>query len=96
VDLCPEYETLGVHKEVALAALDLLYTVVTTLFSAHSPVVLTDWLSTMPATGLSISLQANSQTFSDSLVDPSPRAIDAPFSEVVVVDGGPSRKVVRE
>jgi hypothetical protein len=36
MDLCPKYETLGVHQEVALAALDLLSTVVAALFSAHS------------------------------------------------------------
>ena len=44
---------------------------------------------------LRVSFQANQQTFSDSPVNPLPDAIHAPLSEVVV-NGGPSRKVVRE
>jgi hypothetical protein len=44
---------------------------------------------------LRISAQANPEAFSDGSVDPLPGAVDTPFSEVVV-DGGPSRKVVRE
>ena len=59
---------------MALAALDLLSTVVTTLFSAHSGSL--DRLAIHDAcTGLRVSFQANSQTFSDSLVDPSPSTI---------------------
>ena len=36
MDLHPNYETLGVHEQVALATLDLLASIVATLFSAHS------------------------------------------------------------
>src|SRR5829696_6156635 len=79
---------------MTLSALDLLSTVVATLLSAHSGGL--DRLTIHnPRARLRIPLQANPQTFSDSPVDPCPGAIDAPFPEVVV-NGGPSRKVVRE
>jgi hypothetical protein len=51
VDLGFEYETLCVHQDMALTALDLLASVVTALCSAPTAVLLTDWLSTMPALG---------------------------------------------
>ncbi len=47
MDLCLEDETLSVHEQVALAALDLLTSVVAALFSPPTPVVLTDWLPTL-------------------------------------------------
>jgi hypothetical protein len=60
MDLCLEDETFGVHEQVALAALDLLATVIATFFSAHSRSL--DRLAIHDArTGLRISLQANSQ-----------------------------------
>ena len=73
MDLCLEDETLSVHEQVALAALDLLTSVVAALFSAHCSGL--DRLAVHYAcTGLRISVQANPQTFSDSLVDPFPGA----------------------
>jgi hypothetical protein len=94
VDLRLEYETLSVHQDVALATLDLLSTVVAALFSSHAGTLERLAIDDASA-GLRVPLQANAQTFSDSPVDPFPSAIDAPFSEVVV-NGGPSRKVVGE
>jgi len=51
MELYLENEALGVHQQVALTAFGLLTTVVASLFATHSPVVLTDWLSTTPALG---------------------------------------------
>ena len=36
VDLCPEYEPLGVHQQVSLMALDLLAAVVSSFFPAYA------------------------------------------------------------
>src|SRR5215213_10318942 len=92
MNLCLEDETLGVHQQVTLTAFDLLATVVAALFSAHTSGL--DRLTIHYAgTRLGISLQADSQTFSDSPIDPLPGAVDAPFSEIVI-DSRPSRKVV--
>jgi hypothetical protein len=89
VDLGFEYETLCVHQDVALAALDLLATIVTALLCATL-----DRLGINQASaGLCISVQANPQAFSYSPVDPFPGTVDAPGSEVVV-NGRPSREVV--
>jgi hypothetical protein len=94
MDLRLEDETFSVHQQVALAALDLLAPVIATFFSAHRGSL--DRLTIHDArTGLRIPLQANSQAFPDSPVDALPGTVYAPGSEVVV-DGGPSRKVVRE
>jgi hypothetical protein len=79
---------------MALATLGLLSTVVAALFSAY-PSALDRLAIDNARARLGISVQANSQALSDSLVDPFPGTIYAPFSEVVV-NGGPSRKVVRE
>ena len=64
------------------------------LFSAHSGCLHRLGIHHARA-GLRIPLQADPQAFADGLVDPFPGTVDAPFSEVVV-DGRPSRKVVRE
>jgi len=94
MDLCLEDETLGIHQKVTLTAPNLLASVVTTLFSAHSGRF--DRLTVHYAgAGPRISLQANPQTFSESSIDALPGAVYAPLSEVVV-DGGPSREVVRQ
>src|SRR5687767_6473300 len=88
MDLRPDYETLGVHEQVALATLDLLASIVATLFSAHSGSL--DGLGIHYArAGLRVSFQANPQTFSESSIDPLPSAVDAPGSEIVI-DSGPS------
>jgi hypothetical protein len=88
MDLCLEHESFGVYEQMPLTAFDLLTSVVAALFCAHSGTL--DRLAIDNAcTGLRVSFQANSQTFSDSLVDLSPSAIDAPLSEVVI-DGRPS------
>src|SRR5688572_5056722 len=89
-----EDETLSVHQDVTFPALDLLSTVVTPILSTHCGTL--DRLRIHHASaGLGISVQANSQTFADSPVDPLPGAVDTPLPEVVV-DGGPSRKIVWE
>jgi len=79
---------------MALAALYLLASVVTALFSAHCGTL--DRLGiNHPCTGLRISFQANLQAFADSLVDPFPGTVDTPLSEIAI-DGGPARKVMRK
>jgi hypothetical protein len=94
MDLRLEYETFGIYQDVTLTALDLLPSVVTALFSAHSG-TLDSLRIHYASTGLRISFQANPQAFTDSPVDLFPGSVDAPFSKVMV-DGGPSREVVRE
>src|SRR5215217_8375440 len=94
MDLCLEHETLGVYQQVTLTALNLLASVVTTLFSAHSGRF--DRLGIHYAcAGLRISLQANPQAVSETSIDTLPGAVYAPSSEVVI-DRGPSREVVRK
>jgi hypothetical protein len=94
VDLGFEHKAFGVHQDVTLSAFDLLGSVVTTLFSAYCGTL--DRLGiNHTCAGLGISPQANPKAFSDSPVDPLPGAIDTPLSEIVV-DGGPSRKVMRK
>src|SRR5215217_1908720 len=90
LDLGLEHETLGVHQDVALTAFYLLSTVVSTLFSAHSGALDRLGVHHPGTTGLWISVQANPKALADSPVDPLPGAIDTPFSEIVVVEGGPS------
>src|SRR5215213_9333844 len=92
MDLHLEDETLSVHQDVALTALDLLASVVAALFSAHRGTL--DRLAIHHArAGLRIPPQAHPQPFADGPVDPLPGAVDTPSSEVVV-DGGPPGKVV--
>ena len=68
MDLCLEHESFGVYEQMPLTAFDLLTSVVAALFCAHSGTL--DRLAIDNAcTGLRVSFQANSQTFSDSLVD---------------------------
>ena len=94
VNLRLEHESFGVYEQMSLTTFDLLASVVTTFFSAHSSSL--DRLTVYYAgTGLRVSLQSHPQAFPDSSVDPFPSTIDTPFSEVVV-GGGPSRKVMRE
>jgi hypothetical protein len=74
---------------VALAAIDLLATIVTALLCATL-----DRLGINHAcAGLWISVQANPEAFLYSPVDPFPGTVDAPGSEVVV-NGRSSREVV--
>jgi hypothetical protein len=71
VDLGLEYETLGVHQDVAFSAFDLLASVVTPLFPAYRGAL--DRLGIHYArAGLRIPLQANPQPFTDGAVDPLP------------------------
>src|SRR5215204_397202 len=64
VDLCFEYEALGVHQQVTLAALDLLSTVETALFPAH-PGRFDRLAIHYPGAGLGIPVQANAQTLTN-------------------------------
>jgi hypothetical protein len=50
MDLGSEHQTLPIYEQMALSALDLLAAIVSSL-SPPTPVVFTDWLSTMPALG---------------------------------------------
>jgi hypothetical protein len=94
MDLCFEDESFRVHQQVTLTTLDLLTSVVTTLFSAYCGRF--DRLRIHYArAGLGIPLQTDPQTFPDGPVDLFPGTVYAPGSEVVV-NGRPSRKVVRE
>ncbi len=87
-----EYEAFGVYQQMSLAALDLLASVITSIFSAYCATL--DRLGIHHASaGLRIPLQANPKAFTDSPIDPLPGAVDAPSSEVVI-DRGPSREVV--
>src|SRR5215207_723831 len=75
-----------------LAALDLLATVVTALFSPYRGRL--DRLRIHHScAGLRIPFQANPEVFAESPVDLLPGTVYAPFSEVVV-DGGPPREVM--
>ena len=49
-----------------------------------------------PRWALRISFQAHSQTFSEGSIDPLPATVDTPSSEVVVVEGRPTRELVRQ
>ncbi len=91
-----EHEAFGVHQDMALTSFDLLASYsISVLFSAHRGSL--DQLRIHhPGTGLRISPQADPKALADSLVDPLPGAIDPPLSEIVVIDGGPSREVVRK
>jgi hypothetical protein len=88
------YETLGVHQKMTLTSFDLLAAVVAPILSAHCSTLHRLGIHNASA-GLWISRQANSQTLPDSPVDALPGTVDAPLSEIVV-NGGPSRKVVRK
>jgi hypothetical protein len=69
-------------------------TVVTVLFSAYCGTL--DRLRLHHArAGLRIAVQEDPQAFADSPVDPLPSTIDTPLSERVV-NGGPSREVLRK
>jgi hypothetical protein len=46
-----EHQSLRVHQDVTLTSFDLFGPVVTALSLPPTPVVLTDWLSTMAALG---------------------------------------------
>jgi hypothetical protein len=46
-----EHQALLIREQMALSALHLLAAVVSTLLSSYTGVLLTDWLSTMPALG---------------------------------------------
>ena len=66
VDLGFEHESFGVYEQMSLTAFDLLTTVVTAFLSTHACGL--DRLGIHYArTGLRISLQSDSQSFSDSL-----------------------------
>jgi hypothetical protein len=94
VDLGFEHETLGVYEQVTLTALDLLGSVLTAIFSAYCGTL--DRLGIHhPGTWLGISLQANPKAFSYGPIDTLPGAVDTPLPKVVV-DGGPSRELVRQ
>jgi len=94
VDLRLEDETLSVHQDVTFTPFDLLASVVTPIFSAHRGAL--DRLGILhPGTGLGISVQANPEALAYGPIDPLPGNIDTPLSEVVV-DGGPSREIVRK
>jgi len=94
VDLGFEHESFGVYQQMAFSAADLLATIVTAFLSAY-PGTLYRLGIHYAGTGLRISLQADPQAFPDCRIDPLPGAVDAPLSEVMV-DGGPSRKLVRK
>jgi hypothetical protein len=94
VDLCLEHETLCVHQDVALTPFDLLASVVTSIFCAYRGGLDRPRIH-HASTRLWISLQTNPQAFADGPVDLLPGTVYAPFSEIVV-DGGPSREVVRK
>jgi hypothetical protein len=79
---------------MTLSTIDLLASIVTAFLSAY-PASLDRLGIYYPGAGLRISLQANSETFPDSSIYALPGTVDAPFSEIVV-DGGPSREVVRK
>jgi|SRR5688500_5437017 hypothetical protein len=72
VELGFEYETLGVHQDVALTPFDLLASVLTALLSAHRGAL--DRLAIHHActTGLGIPVQANPKALSNGPVDPLP------------------------
>jgi hypothetical protein len=79
---------------MTLATFDLLAAVVTAFLSAHARSL---YRLAVHYAGprLGISLQAHPQAFPDGPIDLLPGAVYAPFPEVVV-DGRPSRKVVRK
>ena len=89
-----EHQSLGVHQQVTLAALDLLATIITALLSTYASRL--DRLGIHYASGrLRVSLQADPKAFAERSIDPLPSAVDTPFPEVPV-NGGPSREVVRQ
>src|SRR5918998_2197625 len=79
---------------MALAAFDLLGSVVATFFSSHSG-RLHRLAIYYPRAGLGVPLLANPHSLAQGGVHPFPSAIQAPGAEVVV-DGFPRRKVVWE
>jgi hypothetical protein len=80
---------------MALTPLHLLAPVEAPLFSAH-PGALYGLAIHHARAGLRISAQANPKAFTECTVDPLEGAIDTPFAEVVVVNGGPPGEVVGE
>src|SRR3990170_4804871 len=94
VDLRFEHETLRVHQDVALASLDLLAPVVTSIFSAHRGGLNRLGIHHARA-GLRAPFKADPQPFAAGPVDPLEGAVDPPGPKIMV-DGGPSRKVVGE
>jgi hypothetical protein len=83
-----EDEAFGVHQNVALTSLDLLASVITSIFSTYSGSFNRLGIDYASA-GLRIPLQAHPQAFSYGPIDPLPGTVDAPLSEVVVINGGP-------
>ena len=78
-----EYETLGVHQDVALTSFDLLAAVIAPILSPYCSTLHRLGIHHACA-GLWMSPQANPEAFSYSPVDMLPGAIDTPLSEIVV------------
>jgi len=96
VDLDLEHEAFGVYQQVTLSALDLLASYsITSIFPAYRGGLYRLGIHHARA-GLWISFQANPKAFADGPVDLLPSTVDTPLSEIVVIDGGPSRKVMRK
>jgi hypothetical protein len=97
LDLCAvnpsfEHQTLGVHQQVALSALDLLATIVSSFISAHPGRF--DRLAIYDARArLRVSLEANSHPLAQGSVHPFPGSIHSPETEVMV-DGLPGWEVM--
>jgi hypothetical protein len=95
VDLGFEHESFGVYQQMSLTALDLLASYsITAFLSAHACALERLGIHYAGAE-LRISLQSDPQAFPNCCIDPFPGAVDTLLSEVVV-DGGPSRKLVRK
>ena len=84
-------KTFGVHQQLPLPAADLLTTVVSSRFSAHSA-RLCRLRVHYPGTGLGNSPEPSAQELADSVVHSFPSAVEAPSSEVMV-DGAPRWEV---
>jgi hypothetical protein len=87
-----DHQSLRVHQDVALSALHLLGSVVTTLVPTHSGGL--DRLAIhYGRAGLRVSVEADSHTLAQGGMHPLPGAVQTPGAEVVV-DGLPRREVV--
>ena len=86
-------QSLGVDHEMALASLHLLASIIPAL-TTHTR-GLHRWTINAARTGLRIPTQAPAQPLSQGGVDPLPRSIPPPSSEIVV-DGLPRRPFLRQ
>ena len=96
VNLGFEDQALGIYEQMAFSAFHFLATYSISSLRSTYPCGLHRLAVHYACTRLRISLEAYSQTLAQGSVQLLPGTVDAPSSEVVVVDGLPGRELMRQ